>query len=124
MKNLARILILVFAFTLSTQAQEKNYADKMLKKLTKDLNLTEAQQSEIKPLLEAQISKRKEMKEKIDSGERPSKEMRKKMRADRAANQTAMNTKMASILDEEQYAKYEAMLKDIKQKVRNRKEKN
>lgn len=124
MKNLARILILVFAFTLTTQAQEKNYADKMLKKLTKDLNLTEAQQSEIKPLLEAQIAKRKEMKEKIDSGERPSKEMRKKMRADREANQTAMNTKMASILDEEQYAKYEAMLKDLKQKVKNRKEKN
>ena len=73
----------------------------MLKKMTKDLSLTDAQQNEIKPFLEAQIAQRNEMKAMKNSGEKQSKEMRKKMKADREANETAMNSKMEAILDKQ-----------------------
>ena len=127
MKNIATIMLLVFAFTLNLQAQKKDgkpSADKMLKPMTKQLNLTEAQQNKIKPLLEAQIADRKTLTEKRkamkEAGERPSKEMRKEMRADRVAKEKAMNTKMASILDKEQFAKYEAMAKEKKEKTKKK----
>mgnify|MGYP000088381903 FL=1 len=124
MKKIVTVIVLVFAFALTTQAQKKGgkkpSAEKMLVKLTKDLNLSEAQQNKIKPLLEAQIADRKLMNEKRkafkDSGEKPSKEERKIMREERAAKETAMNTKMASILDKEQLAKFEAMAKERKER--------
>ena len=79
MKNLVTIIVLVFAFTFTAQAQKKRggkpSAEKMLTKMTKELNLTEAQQSKIKPLLEAQIADRKAMNEKRkankESGQKP-----------------------------------------------------
>lgn len=129
MKNIVTMLVLVFAFTLTTQAQKKGgkpSVDKMLKKMTKDLNLTDAQQSKIKPLLVAQIADRKALNEKRkamkDAGKKPSKQERMQMRKDRVAAETAMNTKMASILDKEQFAKFEALAKERKEKAKKKRE--
>ena len=123
MKKLVTILVLVFAFTLTTEAQKKggkNQVDKMLLKMTTDLSLTTAQQNDIKPLLEAQIADRKMMadkrKEQQNSGEKPSKEARKKMKEDRMAKESAMDAKMASILDASQLEKYNLQKEEMKNK--------
>ena len=127
MKKLIPILLLVFAFTLNTQSQRKERkvsVDKMLKKMTKDLNLTEAQQSKIKPLLEAQIADRKALNKKRkamkEAGEKPSREERMKMRKERMKSETAMNTKMATILDKDQLVKFKELAKKRKQKTKDR----
>lgn len=127
MKKIVTILVLVFAFTFTAQAQKKGgkpSAEKMLKKMTKDLNLTEAQQSKIKPLLanqlaerEAAMAKRKALKE---SGEKPSKEARQLERKDKIAKETAFNKQMANILDEEQFSQFEAMANERKDKGKNK----
>jgi hypothetical protein len=131
MKKIIGILVLVLAFTLTTQGQKKGgklQVDKVLKRLTADLNLTADQQKQIKPLLEAQIADRKAMtdlrKMQGESGAKPSKEDRKKMREDRVAKETAMNTKMASILDKEQLVKYQEISKKKKGKGKKMKKKN
>lgn len=127
MKKLIPILLLVFAFTLNTQSQRKERkvsVDKMLKKMTKDLNLTEAQQSKIKPLLEAQIADRKALNKKRkamkEAGEKPSREERMKMRKERMKSETAMNTKMATILNKDQLVKFKELAKKRKQKTKDR----
>jgi len=127
MKKIITILVLAVAFTFSVQAQKKGgkvSAEKMLKKMTADLNLTADQQSKIKPLLVAQIAERKAMNEKRkalkESGEKPSKEVRKKQRAERLAKETEMNTKMAEILDADQLAKYNLIAKERKEKAKQK----
>ncbi|WP_158839014.1 hypothetical protein [Polaribacter sp. L3A8] len=127
MKKIVTILVLVFAFTFTAQAQKKGgkpSAEKMLKKMTKDLNLTEAQQSKIKPFLadqlaerEAAMVKRKAIKE---SGQKPSKEERQLDRKDRIAKETAFNTEMAKILNKEQLEKFEALAKERKENAKNK----
>jgi uncharacterized membrane protein len=125
MKKIVTILVLVFAFTFTTQAQKrrgKPSAEKMLTKMTKDLNLTEAQQSKIKPLLEEQFAERALMNEQRkaikESGQKPSKEEHKLQRDNRTAKETALNTKFANILDTEQLAKYKAMAKENKKRTK------
>ena len=119
MKKIATILILVFAFTFTAQAQKRGKAisvEKMLEKLTTDLSLTVDQQNKIKPLLEAQVAERKTMRDARkatqDSGQRPSKEEHEKQMKIRAEKEAVMNTKMAEILDEEQFSKYETLSKE------------
>ena len=127
MKNIITLLVLVFAFTFTTQAQRKDRKaspKKMLKKMTKELNLTEAQQGEIKVLLETQFEERKALNEQRkamkEAGEKPTKELRKEMREERAAKETAMNSQMASILNPEQLTKFEAITKERKEKMKKR----
>ncbi|QVY65119.1 Spy/CpxP family protein refolding chaperone [Polaribacter sp. Q13] len=127
MKNIVTILVFVLAFTFTAQAQKKGgkpSAEKMLKKITKDLSLSEDQQSKIKPLLEGQMADRKAAMEKRkatqESGEKPSKEERKQLNADRKEKAATFNTEMASILDKDQFAKFEAMAKEKKGNAKNR----
>jgi hypothetical protein len=131
MKKIATILVLVFAFTLTAQAQKKggkNKAEKMLKKMTADLSLTEEQQNKIKPLLVAQIADRKLMSEnrkaRKESGKKPSKKERKKMRKERMEKETAMNSEMENILNDTQFAKFEMMAKERKDKAKNKRKKD
>jgi uncharacterized membrane protein len=126
MKKLVTILVLVFAFTLTMEAQKKgenNQVDKILSKMTTDLSLTTAQQNNIKPLLEEQIAERKMMANKSkgqeNSGEKPSKENRKRMKEDRIVKGASMNAKMASILDATQLEKYNLQKEEMKEKRRS-----
>ncbi|ARV16266.1 Spy/CpxP family protein refolding chaperone [Polaribacter sp. SA4-12] len=127
MKNILTIVVLVFAFTFTAQAQKrggKPSAEKMLTKMTKELNLTEAQQSKIKPLLYAQIADRMAMndnrKASRESGKKPSKEERTQLREDRMEKEAAFNTEIASILNEEQLVKFEKIAKERKEKGKDR----
>ncbi|MFK8059408.1 MAG: hypothetical protein AB8B78_04880 [Polaribacter sp.] len=131
MKKIISIFVLVIAFTFTSQAQKKGgkpSAEKMLKKMTKDLNLTTAQQSQIMPLLTAELADRKEMKLMRDkmknAGEKPSKKERKQLRKDREAKEVAMDTKMKSILTKEQYLKMEEIKAKRKEKTKKRKREN
>ncbi|WP_166385667.1 Spy/CpxP family protein refolding chaperone [Polaribacter sp. 11A2H] len=132
MKNIVTILVLVIAFTFTTQAQQRGgqqrggqvSTEKMLEKMTTDLNLTEDQQNKIKPLLENQKAEKKASMEARkaarESGVRPSKEEREQLNADSKEKATAFNTEMKNILDEEQFAKFEAMANEKKGNTENR----
>lgn len=121
MKKLVTILVLVLAFTLTTQAQRNgknnNNVETILAKMTTDLDLTEEQVSKIKPLLVAQNEEKKLMdearKEQRESGERPSKEEREMMRKNMAAKEADFTDKLSSILDEKQLEKYKVLAKEL-----------
>lgn len=126
MKKLAHVLLIVFAFTLSIQAQEhrkekkpqltvEQQTDLSLKRMTLALDLTEKQQTQIKPLLKAQAEKKmammKQHKEMRKNNTKPSADEIYKMQADRLDNQIAMKKKMKTILNETQFEKFEKMAK-------------
>ncbi|QNM84479.1 hypothetical protein H9W90_09750 [Polaribacter pectinis] len=131
MKNLASILVLVFAFTLNTQAQKKRdhkrpeftveqHTNLAVKKMTLALDLSEKQQNQIKPLIMAKASERKAAMEK----RKASKETKKRSTSDEiyAAkskmldNQIAMKNRMKEILNKDQFEKFEKMHKKRKMK--------
>ncbi|WP_435414658.1 hypothetical protein [Polaribacter aestuariivivens] len=127
MKKIISIFVILLTVTFSAQAQKQNkkgtpekQVQRTLKKLTADLNLSDVQQNEIKPLLVAQIEDRNEMmmkrKELKDADKKPSKEERKMMRKMRDEKEAAMDKKMKSILTNEQYLKFEEIKKEQKNK--------
>ncbi|AOW18482.1 hypothetical protein LPB03_13910 [Polaribacter vadi] len=130
MKKIITVLVLTIAFSFTAQAQKKggkNPVERMLKKMTTDLSLTDAQQKEIEPLLIAQMEDRKQLAENREalknSGSKPTKEARSKMKEDRETKETAMNTKMSQILDKEQFEKFQKMAKERKEKAPGKKKK-
>lgn len=101
MKKITTILVFVFAFAITTNAQQQKRGklpvDNIIKKMTTDLNLTTEQQLQIKPIVEKEFKERKEMfkkrKEMRESGERPTKAQREKMQELRVAKEKEMNKK-------------------------------
>ncbi|SDR67823.1 hypothetical protein SAMN05216503_0330 [Polaribacter sp. KT25b] len=133
MKKIASILILVFAFTVSTQAQKKEkrnergpkltveqYTDLAVKKMTLALDLTDKQQGQIKPIISAQAAAKKaEMqsrKENRDANKKPSADEIYEMKSKQLDNQIAFKNKMKDILNKEQFEKFEKMAKKRKGK--------
>ena len=124
MKNSISIVALLFIFSWSSNAQpaqqKKQSAHKILKKLTKELDLTIGQQREVKPLLENEIKARKkhfeERKRMRESGKRPSKEGRKQMMHEKAKNEKEITAKMKNILSEDQFARFLALKKEEREK--------
>ena len=90
------------------------------KKMTLHLDLSEAQQKEIQKLnLENAIERKTKMEARKSQNEgkefqKPSKEEQLKMMNERLDNQIEMKNKMKSILNDEQFAKYEEMQQDMK----------
>ncbi|TXD53213.1 MULTISPECIES: hypothetical protein [unclassified Polaribacter] len=128
MKKTVSILFLVFAFTFAAQAQKEGIklkAEQLLKEMTTALSLTEEQQYKIKPLLMAQVIDRKQVSEKKkelkESGKKASVAALKKMKEEKIAKKIAMNSKMATILNKEQFAKFEMIAKEKKKnaKIKN-----
>ncbi|WP_339889536.1 DUF4890 domain-containing protein [uncultured Flavobacterium sp.] len=137
MKKLFVLVLLVVGLT--TFAQEKGKrgegkemspeqrTEMQVKKLTKDLDLNEKQQKEVKELLNTQkedrsemMEKRKEMKE---TAEKATKEQRAEMKAKMDKKKEAIDAKMKSILTDDQYKKWEATKEDRNEKMGDRKEK-
>ena len=128
MKKIITVLVLTIAFSFTSQAQKKggkNPVERMLKKMTTDLSLSDAQQKEIEPLLIAQMEESKQVKENREaiknSGIKPTKEAREKMKEERETKEAAMNTKMSQILDKEQFTKFKMMEKEKKENVKGKK---
>ena len=127
MKKTASLILLICAFTLSVNAQKKgnkNNPERVLKKMTSDLNLTEVQQEKIKPLLISQAEDRKFMqqeREKLkNEGVKPSKKDRKKTRDNRIAKEELMASNMQLILDKNQFEKYQDLQEEMKDKRKGR----
>ncbi|MHB0754518.1 hypothetical protein [Polaribacter sp. M15] len=138
MKKVVSILVLVFVFTLTTQAQQKKghkrpqltveqHTELAVKKMTLALDLSTKQQNEIAPLLKTQAEKRKAAMEKR-------KEMRKNetkptadeiyaMQSKRLDNQIAFKNSMKEILNKEQFEKFEKMNKGRKMRGKMKKNK-
>lgn len=121
MKKLATILVFVFSFTLSTQAQKERdhkrpklttaqQTDLAVKKMTLALDLSEKQQNEIRPLIATKTAERKAFMEKRKEAKknkkRPTADEIYAMQSKRLDNQIAMNNKMKTILTEKQFEKF------------------
>lgn len=138
MKKIASILILVFAFTFSTQAQ-RNRRDKApqlsieqhtelaVKKMTLVLDLSKKQQNELKPLLRAQGAEKKaamqKRKEARKSKNKPTADQIFAMKNKQLDSQIAFKSKMKDILNKEQFEKFEKMKKGRRMKGNKMKKK-
>lgn len=104
-------------------------ADLKSKTLTLKLDLSDAQQKEVHKLILEQAENRAALRKAHNANgdekkEKPSKEARLKMQNDRLDEQIEMKREMKSILNAEQYAKFEKMKpqRQGKKGKRNRKE--
>ncbi len=146
MKRLVSILTVVFLFGTSTYAQRgkeghmretlsvEQQTTLAVKKMTLKLDLTKAQQRKVKPLIAAQISDKKAMKEKRkvakERKKRPTADERYEMENARLDKQIAFKKAMKEILSDEQFAKFEKMkkfrkgkkMKKMKKKMKKHKE--
>ena len=132
MKKIITIILLVFAFTLTAQAQKgkrKMRAEKLsteqqtilaVKKMTLSLDLTASQQNELKPLVAKKISDRKAHYKKMKATQKERKKLSANERFakvnERLDNQIAMKRKMKNILNKEQFEKFEKTNKNRKKK--------
>lgn len=126
MKNLASILVMVFVFTFTLQAQKKRpqdrpnftveqHTDLAIKKMTLELDLSEKQQNQLKPLIAAKMTERKAFMEKRKEArkekKRPTADEMYAMKSKQLDNEIAMKNKMKDILNKEQFEKFEKMHK-------------
>lgn len=131
MKKTASILLLVFAFTFTTQAQQKKRNKKpnfsieqrtelAIKRMTLALDLSDKQQDEIKPLLMAQAQDRKAAMKKRkalrDEEKKLSADELFAMKNQKLEAKIEFKNKMKDILKAEQFEKFEKMAKKRKQK--------
>ena len=124
MKKLLTVLVLAVGFTVTTQAQQgdkgkreqltvEQQTELRLKKMTLKLDLTDAQQKQIKPLIAKQIAERQEMRAKGKatkvSDSKPTTEERYAMKNKMLDKQIAYKAEMKRILNEQQYERFEKM---------------
>ncbi|MBU2939709.1 hypothetical protein KO494_09180 [Lacinutrix sp. C3R15] len=117
-----KLLVIALALvTIQVSAQEKRegrqrkadfspeeIAQLQTKQMTLDLDLTDEQQEKIGAInLENAIARKAKMEARKKSDEKPSKEEMLKMKNERLDAQIETKRKMKSILNEEQYAKWE-----------------
>ncbi|PQJ82827.1 hypothetical protein [Polaribacter glomeratus] len=127
MKKLASILALVFAFTVAVQAQKKEreneksprlsveqHTDLAVKKMTLGLDLTNKQQDQIKPLMNAQAAEKKAAMQSRKENKKPTADEIYAMRSAQLDNQIAFKNSMKNILNKEQFEKFEQMKKERK----------
>jgi len=141
MKNLATILVFVFAVTFTSQAQKKRkqqrpnltteqHTNLAIKKMTLALDLSEKQQKQIKPILMAQITERKaameKRKEARKNKQKPTADEIYTMKNKQLDNRIMIKNKMKDILNKEQFEKFEKIQKRRKmialKKMKKRKE--
>ncbi|MEE3999749.1 hypothetical protein V1T75_05300 [Tenacibaculum sp. FZY0031] len=142
MKKLLTLLILAVGFTATTQAQKRNKAEHekltvaqktelAIKKMTLQLDLTEAQQKQITPLIAKQVAERQNMwakkKAMKESGKKATADERYAMKTKMLDKQIAYKSEMKRILNEQQYERYEKMtarkMKRHKKKAAHKKSK-
>lgn len=119
------MIVLVLGITFTTQAQKKNTGQKKdnlttkqktnlaVKKMTLKLDLTARQVKQIRPLLNEQITERKQMHEKRkalkQNDEKLTADERYAITSDKLDRQIAYKQNMKRILNEKQYEKFEKM---------------
>ena len=124
MKKLLSILILTVGFTVSTQAQKRNKTkdhkltieqktDLEIKKMTLKLDLTPAQQDQVRPLIKEQVVKKQQMKAKRKalrkSDNKPTSDEVYLVKAQVLDSKIANKAEMKRILNKQQYERFEKM---------------
>ena len=136
MKKVVSILVLVLAFSFTTQAQRKHKkgdfstltseqkATLGVKKMALALDLSDAQQRQVKPLLKQQMEERKaaytKMKAAKEAGKKPTADQRFKMQNARLDKQLAFQNRMKKILNDEQFEKFKKMKRHMKGKAKKK----
>lgn len=138
MKKLVGIIVLVFAFTLTTQAQKKGdrkgsklsteqQVDLAIKQMTLRLDLTAKQQNQIKPILSTQMAEKKAERDarmvNREERKRPTSDEMYAMKSKQLDNQIKMKAEMKKILNKEQYEKFDKMQKGRKMMAHKRMDK-
>ena len=134
MKKVVSILVLVLAFSFTTQAQRKHKKGNFekltseqkatlgVKKMALALDLSDAQQRQVKPLLKQQMEERKaahaKMKAAKEAGKKPTADQRFKMQNTRLDKQLAFQNRMKKILNDEQFEKFKKMKRHMKGKMK------
>lgn len=133
MKKIASILVLVFAFSITTQAQKREkkqeheklsvnqQATLVVKKMALELDLSETQQQKLSPIISKQIEEKKagfeKMKAARKSDKKPTADERYAFANARLDKQIAFKKDMKNILNKEQFEKFEKMKKSRKDKM-------
>ena len=91
--------------------------DFQVKRMTKDLSLNEKQVADVKALVAKEVEKREAKRSEMKENKAQS---RKDMRAQMEADQAAMSANMKKILSPEQYAKWEKMRDERKEKIKEK----
>jgi hypothetical protein len=139
MRKIASVLMLVFAFTLTTQAQKQRKGERkdpltveqqttlMVKRMTLALELTDAQQRKLTPIITKQITERRAKREEMRKRREEKKKLEAKERFERQNEmldkQIAFQKDMKSILNAEQYEKFQKMSKAMKKRGKDRMQK-
>jgi hypothetical protein len=126
MKKIASILILVFAFSLTTQAQKNNkekrpqlsieqQTELAVKQMTLALDLSAKQQKQIMPLMKAQAARKKEAidkkKQMKKRNSEPSADEIFTLKSKILDHKIAMKNGMKDILNKDQFEKFEKIAK-------------
>lgn len=135
MKKIASLLILVFAFSLTTLAQKKRkrmpkekltveqQVNLAVKKMALELELSDAQQRKLKPIISKQISERRAQGDKMRKAREEKKKLEATERYERANEmldkKLAFQKEMKSLLNEEQFKKFKETTK--KREMRRKK---
>lgn len=141
MKKLILVVALVVGLTTFAQGKRgegrgkdrpnpEEHVEKIVARMTSELNLDTKQQEQVKALLMDQAktreAKRAEFKGRRESGDKPSDAEIAQMKKDRADEELAAKTQLKKILSEEQYKKWTEIKKearkDMKGKMKSRKE--
>lgn len=135
MKNLLSIVVLVFAFTFTAQAQKKrgNMGSKLtieqqttlaVKKMTLVLDLSDKQQEQIKPIIMSKIKNKNDFTEKRKAAkvnkQKPTSDEIFAIKNKQLDNQIMMKNSIKNILNEKQFDKFEKMHKSRTRMAKNK----
>jgi hypothetical protein len=136
MKNLFLAFALVITTLTFAQKKERNVEDQLstaqktellLKKMTLELDLTEKQQKDLKPILLEQANERAqkmaEFKAKKENGEKMSKEQKFAHANNKLDAQIAFKNKLKKVLTADQLAKIDDMKSSRREKSKKRRNK-
>ena len=130
MKKTIALAVLLLSFSMITQAQEKHNREKgknltveqktilEVKKMTLNLDLTDNQQNQIRPLLAKKMADRTKMKESRENQKENSKINHFQIQNERLDKMIAFKREMKRILNAKQFEKFE---KSSKRKMHKKK---
>ncbi|MDM8550622.1 hypothetical protein QUF72_11110 [Desulfobacterales bacterium HSG2] len=117
---LALVFMIASAYAMPAEAFRGRKApdpERIIANLTRELGLSETQADQVRPIIENQVEQRKSIFEKYSSQGRDG---RQAMRGEMETLRSETKTQMASVLTDEQMAKYEAFQEQRRQKKGSR----
>lgn len=131
MKKLILIIALCVGLTSVAQGRKgegrpnpEEQVEKLVTRMTAELDLNTKQQEQIKVLMMDQAKKREakraSFKTRKETGDKPSDEEIAQMKKNRADEELAMKTEMKKILSEEQYKSWTEMKKEVRKEMKGK----